>query len=74
MTEAKRFFTEEIQKGYRERIEQETDPDKLLELADELRDLLIEMIPDIIHTQKGARKKAVLRRRFQKLVADRHGI
>jgi hypothetical protein len=74
MMEAKRFFTEEALGACREQIEQETDPDKLLEMADVLRDLLLGMMPAVIHGQKGVRKKQILRRRLQELAADQYGL
>lgn len=61
-------------KAFKEAIESTDDIGQLVKLKEDLRDWLIEMMPAIIHSQKGVRKKAVLRKRFNELTAEKYGI
>ena len=58
----------------RKRMEGCQDICELRKMQDDLRDVLIEIIPVLINTEKGMRKKMRLRRTFTEIVAERHGI
>ena len=50
-----------------------TDINELKRLSDDFRDVLIEMMPFFMNTEKGIRKKERLKRRFMELISERHG-
>ena len=64
----------ECLEAMRKHLEGCREKGELMKMQDDLRDFLIEIMPGLINTATGIRKRAKLKRTFMEIVSERHGV